>query len=402
MKDFDFDELDKAVSSALSDGDTKNSVNPVPAQQPVANSGNNEILKHSMGRFMDVVKPSLLSNTDTTAPMPTQRQNISIEPISKPSQQNSIDGIVSGNVASTSAKPWSTLATDNSEIALDNKSNDLPMTEPKDEDILPAEEHSMPDPIDFFNKTVDANSGEVNIANTIISQSTSDNNNSRKTLDNSEDSDINKIAEELNKSIKAIDASNIVKDDTTVGNANDGLVNGSPFLSSAKVEKRPLGAYSDQVQDSPNLESQSLQVTNEASDSNDNRQFDQPNQDNYSEEMQGKLMEIESAPISNDSSLSSLEINNEASAKQDNQPIVSQSNPVTVSSAIASIPQQYQEADKDNKTVNSGIYDAENHQPVKYPAKQKSGGMVILWILLLIIIGGAAGAAIYFFVLPLL
>lgn len=369
MKDFDFDELDKAVSSVLNSDD---SAKQSTQTNGVSSITNNDISKHSAGRFMDVVKPSLLSNNNDSGPSLAQKQNIVIEPVKNMSLYNSVDGVSVQDAG----------ANKNNLTSNEPINNDLPMVD-NEKDDLPAEQSQlMPDPIDFYNNIsmpkTDENNEKVS-DETIVKVS-------------DDDKDLNKIADELNDSIKNMVVP-VTKTDEP-DKVSDGLTNGSPFLSSAKVEKRPLGAYSDIAQD--NL-GQDSNIKPEEVANNDNATEDDKAQENYPEEMQSRLMAIESAPIDNDSSLASLAINTDTLAKDDNkkQPIITDNSTMT-------IPQQYHEVKKEETSASSGIYDVENHQPLKYPAKKKSGFMTVIWILLIIILGGAAGAAVYFFVLPLL
>ncbi len=67
-----------------------------------------------------------------------------------------------------------------------------------------------------------------------------------------------------------------------------------------------------------------------------------------------------------------------------------------------SITQQYTEQPS-SKQESGAIYDTESyHQPLAKPAKKHSGLLVIVWILLLVVLGAGAGAAFYIYVLPML
>lgn len=68
----------------------------------------------------------------------------------------------------------------------------------------------------------------------------------------------------------------------------------------------------------------------------------------------------------------------------------------------ASIAQQYTEKPAEEGETGA-IYDTEAyHQPLTHAPKKNSGVWVVLWVTLLVLLGGGAGAAVYFFVLPLL
>lgn len=67
-----------------------------------------------------------------------------------------------------------------------------------------------------------------------------------------------------------------------------------------------------------------------------------------------------------------------------------------------SITQQYQEQ-QTTPAESGAIFDTEAyHQPLASPVKKKSGVWIIIWILVLIVLGVGAGAAFYVYVLPML
>lgn len=67
-----------------------------------------------------------------------------------------------------------------------------------------------------------------------------------------------------------------------------------------------------------------------------------------------------------------------------------------------SIAQQYQEKPV-APTESGAIYDTENyHKPIATPAKKKAGLVITAWIVGLVALGAALGAATYFFIMPML
>jgi hypothetical protein len=158
----------------------------------------------------------------------------------------------------------------------------------------------------------------------------------------------------------------------------------SPFLTDAKVEKRPLGAFSDsepvpsisdelaKAEDAPTEEPELLL---EASD--------EPLLEAKNEEAETKEVELAESETP--------EVEETPAPKED------------IPTGPSSITQQYKEQPSTTSQPSGAIYDTEAyHQPLAYPAKKKSGAIVVLWIIGLIIIGGGIGAAVYFFVLPML
>jgi len=66
--------------------------------------------------------------------------------------------------------------------------------------------------------------------------------------------------------------------------------------------------------------------------------------------------------------------------------------------ATGSIPQQYSEQPSTGDESHTPIYDNEaEHQPLKHPAKKKSGWMWVIFIVIILLIGAALGGAAYYF-----
>ncbi|MEO6109751.1 MAG: hypothetical protein ABIP50_01945 [Candidatus Saccharimonadales bacterium] len=185
----------------------------------------------------------------------------------------------------------------------------------------------------------------------------------------------------------------------------------TPFLSDAKVEKRPLGAFSSsetpatdpfddlmkvEAEETPEVKKDEPELLLAASDEDLLTALTAENEADDKEEtpMETPIVEQEAEPV--------VEETPESPALQQEEVV----RPVETDTAPAgptSIHQQYKEQPSTTNQPSGAIYDTEAyHQPLAYVAKKKSGGLVILWIVGLIIIGGGIGAAIYFFVLPLL
>jgi len=141
----------------------------------------------------------------------------------------------------------------------------------------------------------------------------------------------------------------------------------SPFLTDAKVEKRPLGAFSGETQqpepDSP--------VVAEEVDTNEGEhpiETDTP----MPAELHEELLSIEGSE-------------SETPAE------------------TPSIPQQYVEKPVEVDKTTVPIYNTDAyHQPLAHPKKDKSGWLMVLWIFMLLVVGAGAGAAVYFYVLPMI
>lgn len=110
------------------------------------------------------------------------------------------------------------------------------------------------------------------------------------------------------------------------------------------------------------------------------------------------LNEPEGASSSEASSLPVVEEAPLAPSYEDTSPAPQDDIP----SGPSSITQQYAEQPSSAEAPGT-MYDTEAyHQPVTPPVKKKSGVWVVLWILLLVLLGGGAGVAFYLFVLPML
>jgi hypothetical protein len=151
----------------------------------------------------------------------------------------------------------------------------------------------------------------------------------------------------------------------------------SPFLSDAKVEKRPLGAFStdDEPKEAPIEEPKKDEIPLlEASD--------EPLLEAENEEKAPQQPETESTP--------------EPTQEPTPAPVVEEE-PV----GPTSITQQYKEQPSTTEQPSGAIFDTEAyHQPLAHPVKKKSGALIIVWILALIVVGAGVGAGVYFFVLP--
>lgn len=185
----------------------------------------------------------------------------------------------------------------------------------------------------------------------------------------------------------------------------------SPFLSDAKVEKRPLGAFSDDQTPAQPVQpiatppsNVPLDRPNEAITPNDRPiETDTP----LPAELQDDLLSIES-----DSTTTQPEkpvvVNNPIITNQSPvvNPTVIPTTPVSMPAPTAmptatSITQQYKEQPSTGEQKNGAIYDTNAYnKPMATPKKKKAGLMWAIWIAIFLVIGAAAGAAVYFFVLP--
>lgn len=164
----------------------------------------------------------------------------------------------------------------------------------------------------------------------------------------------------------------------------------SPFIPDAKVEKRPLGAFSSDTSSSsetlPSLDlSEEINKDIEPASETDSRENHPMSSDMpLPAELQNDLLSIES--------------------NESTEPVVA---PVStmpsepVDNKTISIPQQYEEQPSTGDKPAGAIFDVEAYRkPIAKQKKKTSPWLFIVWILLLVIVGAGAGAAVYYFVLP--
>lgn len=162
----------------------------------------------------------------------------------------------------------------------------------------------------------------------------------------------------------------------------------TPFLSDAKVEKRPLGAFSAyDFEESPSAAPQALETVDPAAD--------------ISEEV--LIGTIESADT-DPQAVETQPVAEEAPAPAAVVPAPTVDLSHLLQPTTTSIQQQYTEQPAAVAAEPTGaIFDTEAyHQPLAHPQKKKSGLSIILWIVGLIVFGAGLGAVLYFFVLPML
>jgi hypothetical protein len=143
---------------------------------------------------------------------------------------------------------------------------------------------------------------------------------------------------------------------------------GTPFLSDAKVEKRPLGAFSDTPkppEDTPAPADPEVPVVLPG---------DQEKPTSLPAELHTDLLSIESSESS-----------------------------VEEMPPTPSIVQQYQEKPNSDTQPSAAIYDGEAyHMPLVHGAKKQSSWLVVIWIAALLVVGSGIGVILYFVVLPML
>ncbi len=182
----------------------------------------------------------------------------------------------------------------------------------------------------------------------------------------------------------------------------------TPFLSGTKVEKRPLGGAPVQETipepDKSGIGQEGL-TANDANDQLPATPTETPTP--LPEELQGDLVAIESGAAAQRVVLPSAQPETpkapEEAPVKPPMPLPSAPEKAEPAAAVekpgsVSIPQQYREEPSTGDSASGAIYDtASYHQPLAHPAKKKSSWLWIVWIVLILLLGAGAGVALYFF-----
>lgn len=338
---------------------------PQPAATPAARRS---------GRFMDVVHPSA-DMTKPDAPKPVSRQGVTIEPLSS-SAQKIADIMPAKKTSAPMAEEKSTeepVAEDKSVVSSAGESSPQPNAEtspvsmpesPVKEEPTPSSD--WPDPLDMMTSPADEKPKEETPA---------------------------------------------VSEEEPEAQEEPSAPLTSPFLPDTKVEKRPLGGFAPEEE--PTVEEPSRSPVVPSDDTP--KTIDDPNaqlpadpnavETQLPEELSGDLMAVEA-----DTTHDELKQAHESTAKNADvtdkkETAVSTPEPTSpsvsgepaASAGPTSIPQQYREEPSTGDKDNGAIYDTDTyHQPIAHPAKKKSGWMWVVWIVIILLLGAGGGAALYF------
>lgn len=357
MKDLDFDELDRAVNSLMSDkttpasGDTSSSV--LQPSAPVTSSPVSPIPKTPAatsiprsappaarrgGRFMDVVPAARKTKEPVSAPV--SREGASLQPVTP-------------EMTPIASKDQSTI--------------EMPKVQADSASVAPVSTTDWPDPLELAASKAPTASVE-------------------KTPEVSEP-----LEPSIDNTVEPKSAPVVESPPKPTGPTSADEPLSSPFLPDAKVEKRPLGGAALTSTDSE------LMVEDE------NAQLPALPKDvepALPEELHGDIASIEADNSTTDPSKHTQPPEETAAAKvpevEAKKPAVTVTE-ATVPSGPTSIPQQYKEEPSSSDQKNGAIYDTDSyHQPLSHPAKKKHGWSWVLWILVILLIGAGGGAALYF------
>lgn len=346
MTDIDFDELDRAVNSLVNPA--VDATSPAPAAEAVAPAP---------------TSPAP-SQPDTTTPLAARRSSGRFMDVVHPSSDMRV--AVPPRPAVASREGVSITPPAATAAAAPSVPSPVAPTVP----AAPATT-DMPDPLDFHGFTPGA-------------QETTPTNVTGAPAD--VDQDIAAIADELSASQS--DAPQTPLE--------------TPFISDAKVEKRPLGAFSADTSPAPES-AETVETTVEPSTpASEPTVTPDPVQPDFSSSHAEEPADTH--PMGNDTPLPA-ELQGDVlsiESSEETAPAAAQTD-AEVPTGPTSITQQYTEQASTGDQPAGSIFDTEAYKkPLAHPKKKQSGWLMVLWILLLIIIGAGAGAAVYFYVLPLL
>jgi hypothetical protein len=357
MTDLDFDEIDKAVSSATVGRKQEEAIGPdapkdtqpepkatesTPTPQPTIAG------RRSSGQFMDVVHPS--SNMRKSIPTIPER----------PSVNKADDALMKPTVVTTDSLT-------------------SPATQPP-ESVDSEPGNKWPDPIEIGEPK------KVQIEKKDDEKAGAD-----------EEDDIDKITKEITEELgqKPFDPPESLPE--------------SPFIAGTKVEKRPLGAFSDDKMQNQGDETKESDNQDEKTNGSEGAEANGPEtipvaDKPISDELEDKLIKIESDETPETSEqqpeLTQEPAEDKAETHVEVKPLAADPpHPIEATS----INQQYKEHPSTGDQTSGAIYDTDAyHKALAHPPKKSSSWMWIVWILLLLVVGAGAGVLVFYYVLPLL
>lgn len=341
MTDLDFDELDKAVNNLMGGKDqpqentTKTSTLVSVSPSPSGPSGDHAV---SSARNLAAPEPRPLATRRTGRFMDVMHPSSTMKPVAPvpapSSEANSSTALMDEDNSEKSAR-------DTAPVNNESAAPSIPSA------VSPEPKSEWPDPVEF-----------------------------------AAPSSVNTLAPSIH----------VPADTTPQDRPKDSEPSYSPFLSDAKVEKRPLGSPVPLggIDDDTTSEDESAQLPAKAKD----LEVALP------DELHSDLLAIE-AGTARHTEDESKEIDEvplvepKKTEELSSQPVEAKPDEYT---GPTSIPQQYKEESAAANLESGAIYDTDTyHQPLTHPIKKKSGWLVVVWILLILILGAGVGAAFYLF-----
>lgn len=389
MKDLDFDELDRAVSSLLGADETKKDAVAADTSTPSDNTSEGSVdipeaalsseegistaddlpekkplvERRPAGRFMDVMhsssdmkvrqKPSVPHQAATIKPMVDQRHDY----------DEGMDSVEMPVPASEGADILGDPMVDHSGTSDDGT-------------------HSFPDPLDFHNFSMEESepvgTPKVESAN--------------------EETDDHELA------LEAV-ASELAEIDSVMEEEEKPVSVDTPFVNGSTIEKRPLGAFSVDTADTDSsllsVSESPAEITDTESEAAEDTAV--PAIDTVSEAAEESEGVKDDTAALDDGREAQIPLDAEVipeELKGDIIAVEAQSVDQPTQSAVAggSIQQQYTEKIQPQTDDPTPVFDTtQYHQPLKHTPKQKTGWLNVVLIILCIVVGIGLGAAAYFF-----
>ncbi|NCQ53870.1 hypothetical protein COV88_02790 [Candidatus Saccharibacteria bacterium CG11_big_fil_rev_8_21_14_0_20_41_19] len=369
MRDLDFDELDRAVNSLITSAPVATN-NDLPEKTLELEPGSPEDLITASTTSQPaavVVTPSIAS------PMVARRSTGRFMDVVPPSSSTRVAVAAPERVSREGA----TIAP----VAPIVSAPVEPAPEPVETPAI-AQKNDWPDPIDFKGLDLNENPEKLTV---------------EPVVEDNEDADIDQINNEITNTMNQ-----------SVSESLD-----SPFISGTKVEKRPLGAFSDgstaatvqpePTADLPTLDSSSLSTEGIATVVPATPFPAELSEDLLSIESgesveQLAAVEAVATPAAGPVEAASVLVAEPVVAAPVAPTITVADNQSTTSNSIS---QQYTEQPSSGDQTTGAIYDTDAyHKALVTPSNKKSSWLWVLWIVILLVVGAGAGAVVYFFVLP--
>lgn len=388
MKDIDFDELDKAVSSLMGPVEVPSRTGrsaPVepPTRQPISTpkdpsaSAVNESQQNDAPASSDDVKTVPRSSVDLQTPQTVRKSSGRFMDVVHPSS----DMRSSSPVKTTSRSSGITPPTRSATVAVTPAPQSTAEPEPSEQDISSfvsekaADTLAFPDPLDMIPQVEIEKESSPIVEDTDEEASVSGTD--EITLTN-ELSQASAAPEESNEPLESLFLPNVKVEKRPLG------LSGSPEASlnedETKTETEPTSNFdlSDEKEDEDKKDTDTLVISDPAL-----------------AELGEDVLAIES-----DTSVSEAKEQSqpEPATSSDTSAFIGTSSALASSAISSSIPRQYNVKPSTDDKHHEALYDAaaQTGAPLAHPAEKKSGWMVVLWILLLIVVGVGGALALYF------
>lgn len=373
MKEFDFDELDRAVTNLMGNvpgDDTQNNnvaaTTSTPSTTPSVDTAKAENKDDSVGAETH----SIDAGKDKTSELD--------KPVSD-----------SGDTAESDKKPVASVTPRRSGRFMDVMHPSADMKTSDNKPTVPSREGKTLAPVGKSEVSEAPKPVQPVVDETVVSTQLTDDEGKQDWPDPIDQADKNEAtAPDDKKSL--VDLSSESDDlDADKNTIDETLSPTSPFLADAKVEKRPLGGMADDISES---------FMSAAGESQADKDTSVPTEP-VAPELDNKLMAIESGSDSSDTS-SDAEQKPAATTTEEfpaSSPDVTRPPQPTAPKGPVAIQPQYKEEPSTGDQKNGAIFDTDTyHKPLEHPAKKKSGWLWVVLIIGLIALGSGLGAAAYF------